>query len=379
MRKMNFLKIAPEKRKRAALILAAALVLILVVFLIVRGCTGSSEASYQYDKITVGEVRKSISVSGKLDVLNSYTVVSKINGVANRVYVDYNQRVAKNQLLAVVDSAEIEQQFQRAAAQLERARLDMDGAKAELDSKRSLFKDNLIARKDFELSELNYKKFAAGYRQASVDYNIARKNRGFARILSPAAGTVFAVMVKAMEPVLVNRPLFVIAEDLRKMYLTITVDESEIGKVARGQAVTFTVSAHPGVTFNGKIDQVHFNPIMTGIIVTYQAIVICDNSKLLLKPGMTATATVIVAEKKNVARIPNEALIVWPVEGTPPPDKKFLWKSIKGTSKDLPVKRVEVKTGLVGDTHTELILGKVKIGDGVLVRANRKMKIKDRF
>lgn len=376
---MNFLKIPAEKRKKALLVLAAAILLILAVFLIVRGCSGTREVSYQYDRISVGEVRKSISVSGKLDVLNSYTVVSKINGVASRVYVDYNQRVGKNQLLAVIDSPEIEQQYQRAAAQLDRARLDMEGARAELESKRALFSDNLIARKEFELSELNYKKFSAGYRQASVDYTIAQKNRGYARILSPAPGTVFSVMVKPMEPVIVNKPLFVIAEDLRKMYLTITIDESEIGRVAKGQSVTFTVSAHPGTTFKGKIDQVHFNPIMTGIIVTYQAIVICENDKLLLKPGMTATATIIVAEKKNVPRVPNEALIVWPVEGSPPPDKKFLWVKQASAKKGLPVKRVEVKTGLVGDTHTELILGAVKIGDGILVRANRKMKLKERF
>jgi len=101
---MNFLKIPAEKRKKALLFLAAAILLILALFLIVRGCSGTREASYQYDRISVGEVRKSISVSGKLDVLNSYTVVSKINGVASRVYVDYNQRVGKNQLLAVIDS-----------------------------------------------------------------------------------------------------------------------------------------------------------------------------------------------------------------------------------------------------------------------------------
>jgi HlyD family secretion protein len=213
--------------------------------------------------------------------------------------------------------------------------------------------------------------------QYRIDYNIAWKNKNYTRIVSPASGVVFAIEVKPTDLVGVAKPLFVIAEDLKKMYLTISVDESDIGRIARGQKVTFTVSAFPTTTFEGKIDQVRFSPINTEGIVTYQAIVICDNRDQLLKPGMTATATIIIGVKANVKRIPNEAFIVSPVETKPDPGKKYLWKKVRMKVDQVPLKRVQVNTGLVGDYYTEILSDSVKTGDQVLVRIDKKFKLKD--
>ncbi len=373
MREMKFLK----NLKKKHIIAGSVVIIILIVYLSIRGCGVSTDVEYQYERISMGEVVKTISVTGKLDVLNSYQVLSKINGVVNRIYVDYNQQIRKGQLLANIDSTEIDQQLLRVGAQLEKAKLDLVGARTEYDTKKDLFKDNLISKKDLDQAELNYKKIQAQLQQFRIDYDIAWKNKSYTRIVSPASGVVFAIEVKSSEVVGLAKPLFVIAEDLRKMYLTISVDESDIGRIAKGQRVTFTVSAFPSSVFEGKIDQIRFSPINTEGIVTYQAIVICDNKDQLLKPGMTATATIIVAQKNSVKRILNEAFIVSPMETKPEPGKKYIWKKVRMKMDQVPLKRVQVNTGVVGDYYTEILSDSIKTGDQILVRIDKKLKLKD--
>ncbi len=372
MQKIDFARFIPRKKSTIA---AAAAVSILLLYLIVRGCSGSSDVVYRYAKVSKGNITKTVSVTGTLDVLNSYRVMSKINGVVNRVLVDFNQAVGKGQLLATVDSTEIDQEMSRVLAQLERAKLDLTGAKADIETKRDLIKENLISRKELEQAELNYKKFAAQYRQFHVEYEIALRNKNYTRIVSPASGTIISMEINPMDVVAVNKPLFVIVEDLRKMYLTINVDESDIGKIASGQRVTFTVSAFPNTTFEGKIDQVRLNPATQHGIVVYQSIVICENPELKLKPGMTATATVVVAKRENVMRVLNEAFIVSPVEVKGDFDRKYVWKKRGRVVEELPVKKVTVKTGLVGDAFTEIVSDRISVGDEVLVRIEKKFKL----
>ena len=122
MPKIDYSRFIPRKKTAIA---AAAAIAVILLYLLVRGCSGSSDVVYRYEKVTKGDVVKTVSVTGTLDVLNSYRVISKINGVVNRVVVDFNQAVVKGQLLATVDSTEIDQEMSRVLAQLERARLDL--------------------------------------------------------------------------------------------------------------------------------------------------------------------------------------------------------------------------------------------------------------
>ncbi|TAL37099.1 MAG: efflux RND transporter periplasmic adaptor subunit [Spirochaetes bacterium] len=350
-----------------------------LVFILTRSCSGTGDMVYQYDTVSKGEVLKSISVTGTLDVVNSIMVLSKINGVVSQVLTDYNQRVGKYQLLATIDSSELDQQGMRVAAQLERARLDLEGAQMDLATRKRLFGENLISQKDLEQAELNFKKIQAALQQFQIEYDIVMSNKGNTTILSPTEGTVISVDIRPMDVVTVSKKLFVVAADLRKMSLTINVDESDIGKIQKGQKVTFTVSAYPNDTFEGKIDQVRFSPITVGGLVVYQAVVNCDNNDLKLKPGMTATAVVIVAQKKNVYRVANQAFVVNPAGSEGEPGKKYLWKKQGAAMEASPIKRVEVKPGLVGDSFTEIESGQLKEGDEVLIRMDKKLKVKDKI
>jgi HlyD family secretion protein len=151
------------------------------------------------------------------------------------------------------------------------------------------------------------------------------------------------------------------------MILTISIDESDIGNIKKGQQVIFSVSAFPDKKFNGIINQVRMNPVKSGGLVTYQALVVCENSELLLKPGMTATATVVIDQKANVLRVLNQAFLISPENDSDSENgKKYIWKKTGiGTGKSY--KKTEVKTGLAGDMHTEIVDG-IKPGDEVMIK-----------
>ncbi len=358
-------------RKRVYII-GTVLGVLFLVYLMARGCGNDEELVYDYESIAKGRVKKTISVTGTLEVLNSYTVASKISGMVTQVLVDFNQRVGKGQLLATIDSSEIDQNLLKMSAKLEIAKLELQSAKQDLAGKKNLFKDNLISKKEMERAELQYKQILSQHKQILIDYNIAVKNKSNSRVTSPTTGIVVSREIDPYMMVSEKKVLFVVAESLKKMRLIISVDETDIGFIKNGQKVSFTVSAYPEDTFTGTIDQVRFNPITKGEVVTYESVVLCDNSELLLKPGMTATATIEVANKDGVLRVPNQALIVSPVEVKEMSMGKYVWVKEDLSLGKLPVRRVKIETGIMGDHYAEVLSGKIKEGDDVLIGVHKK-------
>ncbi len=341
-------------RKTVVYIIAA--VLFLIVALFIRNCSKSDKKEYIFDSVTQGVVKKTIAVTGELDVVDPVVILSKINGIILKTYTDFNQTVSKGQLLLKIDSAAIEQKIERISGQLESARLEVLSAKADLEGKENLFKDNLISKRAMEQAEMNYKVVQNKYTQIKLDYEQVKSEKDFANVHSPINGIVINIYRSKDDPISVNAPLFLLAENMKKMLLTISVDESDIGFIKTGQQVIFTVSAFPEKRFTGKIEQVRINPVKSGSLVSYQCIVVGDNEELLLKPGMTATATVVVDEKENVMRILNQALMVAPEDGEIPGSSgNMVW--VKSGIVGKPYKGVKVETGLSGDLYTEIVSG----------------------
>jgi len=351
--------------------------LFLLLYFWIKSCGKNVDVVYRYEEAVKGDVQKSISVTGKLEVYEPNLVLSRIGGIVNNVYTDFNKHVGRGQLLAVIDSTDIEHKILRAESQYERAKLDLEEVRRNLEGKNELLKEKLISRREMEVAELNYQKVLTQYRQLKLEYEIALKERGFTRITAPVSGVVISREVEPRGVYPAGKVFFVIAESLAKMRLMINVDESDIGNIKNGQDVSFTVSAYPENRFKGTISQVRINPVVQGAVVTYQSVVICNNDDLLLKPGMTATATILVGNKKNVLRVSNQSFIVSPVKVEDVPGKKFLWKKQVALMKELPVTRVEVTTGLVGDQYTEITGGGLKAGDSVLVGIQKHFETKD--
>ena len=353
------------------IILASAAIILLIIIVSARGCGKSSSKELIFDKVTRGNVKKTISATGELAILESVIVFSKINGIVDKVYIAADQRVSKGQLLMEMDSTAIRQAIIKAESLLENAQLGITAAQSDLEGKKDLFKDNLISKKAMELSEIEYKSALNRYKMVKIDYDIAVKQLKDTKIYSPINGIVITVNVFQSTQVGVSAQLALLATGLSKMLLTINVDESDIGYIKRGQQVVFSVSAYPEKKFIGTISEVLINPTKTNGLVSYQALVICDNSELLLKPGMTATATVVVNEKKDVLMVLNQAFNVSPDDVADVKEtKKIIWKKT-GMLKGKPCMRVEVKTGLQGDMYTEIADG-LKENDEILVRVKEK-------
>jgi len=352
-------------------IAVASIIIIIILIISTRGCGKSGGKELVYEKVTRGAVKKTISATGELAILESVIIFSKINGIIEKVNVAVDQKVTKGQLLMNIDSSPIRQRLLKEESLLENAKLGITSAERDFDGKKDLFKDNLISKRALEMSEVEYKSALNRYKLAKIDYDITVKEMNDSKVYSPINGIVITVNVYPSLQVGVSAQLAQLATSLNKMLLTINVDESDIGYIKGGQQVFFSVSAYPDKKFKGTISQVLINPVKAAGLVSYQALVICDNSELLLRPGMTATATVVVEEKKDVLMVLSQAFIVSPEDDVNANEtKKIVWKKT-GIIDGKPYKKIEVKTGLQGDMYTEVLEG-LKENDDVLVRIKEK-------
>ncbi len=340
-----------KKTAGIAIVLAAVLIVI-----IIKSCGGKGERIYVYEKAVRADVIRTITVTGELDVMDPVTIMCKSTGVIEGIYTDFNQNVSRGQLLIKLDSIGIEQKVMKAASLIESSKLEVESAKRELEGKKNLYKDNLISKRAMEQAEIEYSVVLSRYKQVKIDYDMAVKEREYTRIYSPISGVVIAVYKKKDDPVAVNVPLILLAPSLKKMVLMISIDESDIGSIKKGQNVQFGVSAYPDKKFKGTINQVRINPVKTGGLVSYQAMVICENEELLLKPGMTVTATVVIDERKGVVAVSNLAFMINPDGSEADGAAKFLWKKNGGLVGQEYIK-TDVKIGLIGDMYTEIIEG----------------------
>ena len=345
-------------------VIAAFIIIIVIIF---KSCGKNGDKVFIYEKATAGEVKKTISVTGELDIMDPAVILSKTAGVIENIYTDFNQNVSKGELLIKLEGSTIEQKIMKAQGTVDTVKFEIKSAERELEGKKNLYKDNLISKKAMEQAEIEYNAVLNKYKQVKLDYDVALQERNFTRIHSPISGIAIAVYVKKNSPIGISTPLILLAPTLSKMMLTISIDESDIGNIKKGQQVIFSVSAFPDKKFNGIINQVRMNPVKSGGLVTYQALVLCENSELLLKPGMTATATVVIDQKADVLRVLNQAFIISPeTDSDSENGKKYIWKKTGiGTGKSY--KKIEVKTGLAGDMHTEIVDG-IKAGDEVMIK-----------
>ena len=361
------------------LIIAAALVVFLFVFYAVKSCGSGAKYEYSYEKVTPGKVEKTVVAVGLLDLYNKHAVLCRIGGVLNSVRVSPEDVVKKGQVLATIDSTEIDQGLMKVNTRLESSRLAMISAQRRYDGKKELFKEKLISARDLEQGEIEYKTAANDYKLLQLEQAEIRQQKAYSVLVSPIDGIVAQSFIgdaeqKSNLAVQVNTPAFYIAPSLKTMELTLDIDESDIGNIKKNQKVIFSISAFPDKKFNGDIVSVSINPVNKGNLVVYQPVVICDNSEMLLKPWMTATATISIAAKENVLRVPNQALIVSPDFFSDQPvnnEASVVWKKNNNPLQNLPFTKVEIETGLSGDMFTEITGDSLKEGDEILVKVRQ--------
>lgn len=370
-------------RKKIIFTIILAALIFLIILISRKGCGSSSATEYNYEKISTGDIVKSISATGKLDLFETVVVPAGLNGAVIQLHADYNSQVKAGDLIAVIDSYEADQNLANYAETFKRAKLELESVKEVFDSKSRLLEDKLISPKEVDEARRSYERSQTVFNQTKMQYDTYVGAVNAKKVYSPVSGVILQRGVELKQNVTGGTMLYTIAPNMKKLKLILNIDESDIGNVKNGQNVSFSVSAFPEKTFSGTLMQVRMNPVLveTGQagskVVTYESMVECNNSDMLLRPGMTVSAMINVDSRKNVLRAPNAAFMTAPIPDDSSLDKKFLWKKVKnGVAEDIPMVKIEVSTGLSGDDYTEIVSGDVKVGDRVLIGMHKKQSLK---
>jgi HlyD family secretion protein len=262
--------------------------------------------------LSYGDISQVVTATGEISPVNSINIGSQVSGIIEKIYVDYNDIVQKDQVLLTIDPQTLQASVNEAEAKLKRAESQRNYSKAEYERNRELYKSGYIAKSEMDQSKTNYESLVQDYNSAKSGYDRAVVNLGYATIKSPVAGTVISRKVDEGQTVaasLQSPDLFVIAEDLTKMHIETSISEADIGAIKSGQTVSFTVDAYPAKTVDGVIKQVRLSPTTTQNVVVYTVIIDVDNTNLELMPGMTAFVTITVAEVSDTWKCANSALL----------------------------------------------------------------------
>ncbi len=290
---------------------AALIVALAGVYFLFFGRGNSAAVQYEFATISRGDIQSTISATGTLAPVASVEVGTQVSGTVDTVYVDFNDKVKENQLIAILDTSLLKATVQDAEAAMERAEAQLEGAQADYDRNKALLERNLISKETFQPFEINLKSQRAALQSADAAVERARRNLEYAVIRSPISGIVISRSVEPGQTVAASLSapvLFIIAKDLSKMEILAAVDESDIGQISVGQAVSFEVAAHSGKEFKGTVQQVRLQPTTVSNVVTYTVVVEAENENDLLLPGMTATLDFIIDQRTDVLTVPNKAL-----------------------------------------------------------------------
>jgi HlyD family secretion protein len=318
-----------KRRFRKPLIIVIIIVIVIAALSLLTGKNNEpASAQYKTESITKGSLTVTVSATGSLEPRNQVDVGSELSGIVKTVDVDFNDHVTKGQILATIDTSKLEAQVKQSKASLESANakvLDSEATQKEMKNelKRMMQVWELSGKKIPSQNEIESAEAALQRALASVASARAQVSQAKATLEANETDLAKMVIKSPVNGIVLNRAiepgqtvaasfqapvLFTLAEDLTKMELNVAVDEADVGMVKNGQDATFTVDAYPNQSFNAKILQVKFGSTATEGVVTYETLLLVENSELLLRPGMTATAEIIVNQIKDSILVPNAAL-----------------------------------------------------------------------
>ena len=332
-------------------------------------------ASVQYATASVarGAVTRAVTATGTVNPVLTIIVGAYDSGVIQNIYCDYNTQVRAGQVCAKIDPRPYQATFDRYSGQLVRDQAILDEARLDLARYQKLAEENSIARQQAEDQVYIVRQDEGTVKLDQGLVEGAKLNLAYTDIVSPVNGTVVSRSVTGGQTVASSfqtPTLFLIATDLKQMEVDTNTSEGDMGGVKEGDNTTFTVDAYPQRIFQGRVTQVRQSPQTVQNVVTYDVVVGVDNGDLALVPGMTASTQIIIDQRTDVLRVPNQALRYVPgglsATGaggarTPTNKQSQVWVLRDGR----PV-AVTVVTGLSDDNFTEIVKGDLRLGDQVI-------------
>jgi len=414
---------------------------------------GPDKIQYFVAPVERGDIHAVVEATGTINAVITVQVGSQVSGTISKLFVDFNSRVKRGQIVAQIDPALFQGAVLQAKADLANAEANLASARAGVEKAKAseiqtkadylrtvgLAKQAVMSQQQLDLAKANHDsamaavsaadaqvtQAAAQLQQKQAAVAVAQTNFDYTTIHAPIDGTVIARNVDVGQTVAASLQaptLFTIAQDLTKMQVYASTDESDVGMIKNGQPVTFKVDAFPRDTFNGRVSQIRMNATTVQNVVTYNTVIDFDNPELKLFPGMTAYITIPVASRSNVLRVANGALRYKPdltadqiraiyqshglEEGgirasggdagagpgrprssgregggsdsgevkTPPLDIAVIWKLLP----DNTLEPVRIRTGITDHTVTEVLgvlNGELKPGDPLITGAMSASKV----
>jgi HlyD family secretion protein len=349
---------------------------------------------YIFGAIKTGDISAQVLTTGTLSPLIMVEVGSQVSGTIQSLKADFNKHVRKGDVIAQIEPslfqahvAQAKASLQSAEAASEKARVALRDAQRQLNRTTRLRKQNMVSESEMddalfshENAEVEHKVQSAKVAEARARLQLAQVNLAHTTIYAPIDGIVISRDVDVGQTVAASLQaptLFTIAQDLTKMQIEAYVDEAYIGMIRKGQPVSFSVYAYPKRKYTGTLKQVRLNPDDEEDVVKYNCIIHVDNQDLSLKPGMTATVTILTDERKNVLTVPNSALRYMPempLEQLSELRNKLKLSRGQGVlwslTEDGP-ELIKVHTGLSTETETEVSSDSIQSGMQIIVNEKK--------
>ena len=289
--------------------LSSIIVFLVIIGFLIKG-KGEKEEFIQ-EKVKFGNIENTVTCTGIINAKGTVEVGSRISGTINKLYADYNDSVYTNKVMGVLDTVILSKEYAEIKAMVERVKNKLNLSRREYNNATILYNKKLISNREYLNFKTNYMVDSSDFKAERSKLEKSRATIGYAYIRSPINGVVIDRNVEEGQTIAANfmtPVLFVIAKDLSKMEILVSVDESDIGTIKVGQKTRFTVNTYPDSTFFGKVRELRMKPKMVQNVVTYIVVIDTENKKHLLLPGMTATVEFIVDERKNVVMVPISAI-----------------------------------------------------------------------
>ncbi len=339
-----------------------------------RAFLGGDGDRVAFNSVTVdrGDLRQTVSATGELNPVINVEVGSQVSGIIDEILVDFNFEVRQGEVLARLETSTFEANLREAEGQVAVAESALELARVELERLQRLRDRQLVSLSEVDQARATMRQAEATLRMRTHAKERAASELARCTIYSPIDGIVISRNIDVGQTVAASMTapvLFTIANDLTRMQINSHVPEADIGGIRDGQKVEFTVDAYPREQFAGTVVQVRNAPIMEQNVVTYDTVIEVANPDRKLKPGMTATVSIITDEKADVIRVRNSALRARLPDDVRPEspglpeddDSGTTWRTVYRNSGDglggHRIEAVAVLTGMSDGVHTEILQG----------------------
>ena len=299
--------------KRILIIAAIVIAIVLIWFIFFH--KEEKPVTVQAEKPTQGYIAQSVTATGKIEPVDTVTVGTQVSGIISKLYVDFNSKVKKGELLAELDKSLLQATVDQYKGNLVNAKSQLVYAKNNFDRQNLLYKTDAISKADYDNALNTYDAAKGSVASTEAQIRSAEKNLSYAEIYSPIDGVILNRNIAVGQTVAASfstPTLFVIAKDITKMEVQANVDEADIGDVKAGNRSSFTVDAFINDQFGGTVEDIRLHPTVSANVVTYTTIINAPNDDMKLKPGMTANIVIYTKEVNNAMLIPAKALAFTP-------------------------------------------------------------------